>query len=111
MEVEFDRSKYPQPLITSRDYKRACEEFVLPFMQQRAAICADIVDEMKELADTKENEVQLVALADKLKDITGFANKSSNATGTEAEIRDFINEVISLEHALESTGEFANEPK
>jgi len=109
MEVEFDRSKYPKPLLTSRDYKLACEEFVLPFMQQRAAICAGLIDEMKEIGDT--DKTKLAVLAKKLADVTGFAAKGSKATGTEAEIRDFITEVIALERALESTGEFANEPK
>jgi hypothetical protein len=108
--LEFDRSKYPKPLVTAEDYRQACEEFALPFIQQRAAMCANIVDAMKAAGDNKET---VAHLALELKDITGFAlaSKADITSETECAIRDFIDEIIKLEHALELSGEFANEPR
>jgi hypothetical protein len=113
-QLEFDRNKFPNPLVTAEDYRKACEEFAIPFMQQRACICAGIVDDMHEAArdpNPEQAQERVRVLAGELHNVTEFASRNQGTNETERAIHKFIQEVIALERALEQTGEFANEPK
>lgn len=95
----FDRTAFPNPLVTTDDYEKACAEFAQPFLLHRAALVQAGIEKLQaKLDDITVEEIEEYSEAVK-------ANSSFPD-----DVQEFLEEIADLEASLEQEGAFNEEP-
>ena len=101
--MEIDLSKLPRRLETREDYKHVCENFVLPFMHEKAEKIAATIERLQAAIDKGDLEQEeLDNYVCEIREHSMFASEDSP-------MAPFFKRLIALEKRLEEEGAFTEE--
>jgi hypothetical protein len=98
----FQRTAFPDPLVTLEDYKKACQDFVMPFLAERSGIITELIEKLQVITNEKDWKVDEELLKAHIKAI-------KKASSFPEDINEFMDEVKALEQKLEDEGAFDEE--
>jgi hypothetical protein len=94
---KFDRSAFPSPLATIEDYEKGYQDFVRPFLANRAGIVNDLIEKLQKITEQEDWEVDEALL-------TAHVEAVKKASNFPEDVNEFLTEIVALERKLESEG-------